>query len=71
MQLPFDTLFAEALQRILAASPESPEGELAALIVAVEAEHGAGQYSAAEGYGRIAHFLTGHQASLVRGNPSP
>ena len=55
--VPFDELFGAAVERIVTAPPESVEGELAALVVAVEAEHGAGQYPAAEGYGRIAHFL--------------
>lgn len=64
-QSPFDTLFAAALERILTAPPESAEAELAALIVAVEAEHGAGEYSAAEGYGRIADFVAARRPSAI------
>ena len=65
-EVPFDDLYGIALERIVAAAHGSAEAQLAELIVAVEAEYSAGQYSAGEAYGRIVQFITSQRDPVVR-----
>ena len=53
----FDDLFAVAVEEIPVLPAASVGGELAALVVTVESEYAAGEYSAATAFVRIAAFV--------------